>query len=226
MYWLMKIDSNLLFILSGIFSKTYHQKNINFEKSHIIIPTHKSYIEAVTIYTTIQKVFKTLGKKELEKTPLYGLIFKAVCISVDRSSLAARAMSFRKMKQELEQKLSIVIFPEGTFSDEPKDVLLPFQDGCFSLAIMQKCDLLPILFLDSAERMHPKKIYQMTPGYNRAVYLPAISVLERSKKDTVALKMFVQNYMQACLDFIQENDIENVWDFALKYQKNNTPLYT
>lgn len=224
MFHMMKLGSFLLFIFSGIIPQNIHRKKINFSKSYIIIPTHKSYIEAASIYTSIPSIFKTLGKKELEKTPVYGLIFKTVCISVDRSSLTARALSFRKMKNELEKGLSIIIFPEGTFTDIPGNILLPFQDGSFTLAIMQQTDLLPVLYPDSCARMHPSKFTQMTPGTNRAVFLPEISVSGLQKKDMQHLKEYTQLYMQSCLDHLLSNNAESVWGFAQDFQKNNSIL--
>lgn len=221
MFRLMKFGANTLFILSGIFPKNFHRQKIDFDKSYIIIPNHSSYIDAASIYTSIPNVFKTLGKKEIEKVPIYGIIFKAVCITVDRSSLAARALSFRRMKNELESGLSIVIFPEGTFADTPPSHLLPFQDGCFTLAIMQKTDLLPILYLDACNRMHPSRFAEMSIGYNRAVFLPSLSVKNLEKGDVQNFKRYVQNYMQSCMDFIRAQNAEEVWNFALEYQKQH-----
>ncbi len=224
MFRLMKFGANTLFIFSGIIPKNFHRKKIDFKKSYIIIPNHQSYIDAASIYTSIPAVFKTLGKKEVEKVPIYGIIFKAVCITVDRSSMTGRALSFRKMKTELESGLSITIFPEGTFADIPQANLLPFQDGGFTLAVMQQTDLLPILYLDSTARMHPSKFTQMSAGLNRAVFLPSISVANLQKKDVQNLKQYTQHYMQWCQDFILNNHAKDVWDYALEYQKNNLLL--
>lgn len=221
MFRLMKFGANALFILSGIIPKNFHRQKINFSKSYIIIPNHSSYIDAASIYTSIPTVFKTLGKKEIEKVPIYGIIFKTVCITVDRSSLSARALSFRKMKNELESGLSIVIFPEGTFADAPPPELLPFQDGSFTLAIMQQTDLLPILYLDACNRMHPSRYAEMSMGYSRAVFLPSLSVKNLEKADVQGLKQYTQNYMQRCMDFIRERNAEEVWNFALEYQKQH-----
>ncbi len=221
MFRLMKFGANTLFIMSGIIPKNYHRERTDFSKSYIIIPNHQSYIDAASIYTSIPIVFKTLGKKEIEKVPIYGIIFKAVCITVDRSSLSARALSFRKMKTELENGLSIAIFPEGTFADIPQTELLPFQDGSFTLSIMQQADLLPILYLDASNRMHPSRFTEMSIGLSRAVFLPKIAVSNLEKKDVEKLKQYTQKYMQSCHNFILENNAKEVWDFALNYQKNN-----
>lgn len=224
MFYLLKLGANLLLIISGIIPKNIFRERVDFTKPYIIIPNHSSYMDAVNIYTSIPRIFKSLGKAELEKIPVYGKIFKTVCISVDRSSLKARALSFRKMKEELEKNYSILLFPEGTFHDEPSMQLLPFQDGCFSLAIMQQSDLLPVLFLDSAKRIHPSKLYRMSMGKSRSLFLPPISTSALSKNDIEKLKQFTQNYMQTCIYFLQENKQSELWDFALEYQKNNPIL--
>ncbi len=219
MFWLMKIISNAWFILIGVIPKNYNRRNINFANSYIITPNHQSFLDAAIIYTSIPHVFKTLGKKEIEKAPVYGIIYKAVVITVDRSSLAARATSFRKMKTELDKGNSIVIFPEGTFSNTPIQNLLPFQDGCFSLAILQQTDILPILFIDTAKRLHPSKLMQFTPGWNRAIYLPPVSCKGLEKKDLDSLRNYTQEYMQACLNYSREHDKNTVWAFAEEWQK-------
>lgn len=221
MFWLMKIISNLWFILIGMIPLNYHRRKIDFSKSYIIAPNHQSFIDAATIYTSIPHVFKTLGKIEIEKAPIYGVIYKTVVITVDRSSMTAKAASFRKMKKELDKGNSLVIFPEGTFSNTATNQLLPFQDGCFSLAIMQKVDILPILFLDTAKRLHPSKLMQFTSGMNRAVYLPPIVCHHLEKDKIESLKKYTHDYMQACLDFCREKNPNAVWEFALLWQKNN-----
>ena len=224
MFRMMKAGSHILLTGSGIIPRNLFRRRTDFSKSYIIIPTHKSYIEAASLYTSIPFLFKTLGKKELEKVPLYGLIFKTVCISVDRSSLSARALSFRKIKNELSAGMSVTIFPEGTFEDEPHHQLLPFQDGCFTLSIMEQTNLLPVIFPDSCARMHPSKFTQMTPGINRAVFLPPVSVQGFQKKDLQQLKNYTHHFMQSCFDHIVMKGEGSVYDFALDYQKNNSIL--
>ena len=58
--------------------KNYHRSKIDFSKSYIITPNHQSFIDAAIIYTSIPQLFKSLGKKEIEKTPIYGIIYKMV----------------------------------------------------------------------------------------------------------------------------------------------------
>ncbi len=221
MFVLLKFICNAWYILTGMWPKNFNRNKIDFNRSYIITPNHQSFIDAATIYTSIPHLFKSLGKKEIEKTPIYGVIYKTVVITVDRSSLKARAMSFRQMKQAHDKKISILIFPEGTFSDTPIADLLPFQNGAFGLSILQQTPLLPVLFPDSASRMHPSKIIRCTPGWNRAVFLPPISVEELKKEDQESLKNLTQAYMQACLNHCRNQSAESVWNFALDWMNTN-----
>ncbi len=187
----------------------------------MITANHQSFLDAAIIYTSIPHVFKSLGKKEIEKAPIYGIIYKTVVVTVDRSSMTARANSLRKMKRELDNGNSILIFPEGTFTDQPQEALVPFQSGGFSLALMQEVDILPVLFLDTSRRIHPSKLWKMTPGMNRAVFLPPIPHTHFGKKEGDQLRDFTQSYMQACLDFCRTHNPELVWEFGVNWQSEN-----
>ncbi|MEZ5045825.1 MAG: lysophospholipid acyltransferase family protein [Chitinophagaceae bacterium] len=221
MFWLLKAISNAWFFLTGMYPQKFHKNKIDKKHSYVIIPNHSSFIDAGIIYSALFHPFKTLGKVEVEKVPIYNIIYRTVVISVDRSSLKNKAISFRKMLQTLDEGISILIFPEGSFPDTPQDSLLPFQNGAFSLAITKQCELLPILFLDAPARLHPSKINQIYPGPNRIVYLPTISTLNLTKEAVSSLKEYTATYMQACLSFCKNNNIENVWDYAQNWKKSH-----
>lgn len=224
MFGLLKGISNVWLIASGMIPKNYHRRNIDFTRSYLIMPNHQSFLDAAMLYTSLLKPFKTLGKKEVEKAPIYGVVYKMVVITVDRSSVTAKANSFRQMKKEMEGGLSVGIFPEGTFADEPQASLLPFQSGGFALALMQQADVLPMLFLDTPKRLHPTAITRMTPGKNRTVFLPPISVTWFDKKDSDGMKQFTQQYMQACLDCCRSKGPQACWDFAEQWIKTHKPV--
>lgn len=221
MHTMLSVGGSFLFLITGIIPVNKNREKINFKNSYIIMPTHKSYLDAAALYSSIPVVFKTLAKKEIEKVPLYNIIYRSVCITIDRTSVAAKAAGFRKMKTELQQGNSIVIFPEGTFADEPQKNLLPFHDGGFTLAIMQQADILPILYLDTIQRMHPKQITKMSPGINKAIFLAPISVSKLNKDDAVKLKLYTQHYMQYCIDSYYHDKNADIWLLSQKYLSQN-----
>jgi 1-acyl-sn-glycerol-3-phosphate acyltransferase len=226
MFWILKGVCYAFFYGIGSFPKWYNKRNIDFKRSYIVTPNHQSYADAGIIYMAIPTLFKTLGKSDLLKVPIYGLIYKMVVISIDRSSTAAKAAGFRRMQKELSRGLNIVIFPEGTFSNEPKEELLPFQLGGFALAVSQKKDILPILFLDAASILHPSDVTKICPHPCRIVFLPPIQAELYGTMQVKELKQYASNYMQFCLNHCRNSSPASVWEEALQWQVNNSKSLT
>ena len=92
-----------------------------------------------------------IGKKELEKIPFFGYVYKKTMILVDRSSNESKKNVFKQTEKKLKEGISIVIFPEGTVPS--LDVTLgPFKHGAFSIAIDHKTPIVPITFLVNKKR--------------------------------------------------------------------------
>lgn len=221
MYYILRCISFIWLYALGMPPSIYHRKKINFNRSYLIVANHQSYLDAAIIYTAIPTLFKSLGKIEIQKTPIYGFIYKMVVITVDRSSIAAKANSFRKMKKEMDAGVSMLVFPEGTFPNEPMDNLLPFQQGACSLALMQETDILPVIFIHTAQRLHPSSIFKATPGKNDAIFLPPIEIKSIPSGHIKQLTSYVQSYMQSCLHEARKNPSTDIWSFALTWRTEN-----
>lgn len=211
-HYMLKFYANVWSVLSGIIPKNYNRDKVDFDKTHIYVANHQSYYDPVNMYTSIPKYFKALGKVEVTKAPLFGLLYKMAVIPVDRSSARASALSFRNMLNKLKEGTSILLYPEGTFLDVPQKELVRFKDGAFTLAIKSQVDLQPILFLDTVHRIPPRTFTNFTPGLLRAVFLPPIKV--NADSDLKVTKEFTQNYMQACLEYCREKGVDGVWEFG------------
>src|SRR5690554_7363564 len=80
------------------------------------------------MFYSTKNPFVFIGKKELAKLPLFGFIYKRICILVDRSSAKSRVEAFRRAEKRLSDGLSICIFPEGGVPDDLSLVLDQFKD--------------------------------------------------------------------------------------------------
>lgn len=52
-------------------------------------------------------------KKELVKIPIFGTIYKRVCVMVDRKSMKSRTDVYRRCAERMNDGQNIVIYPEG-----------------------------------------------------------------------------------------------------------------
>lgn len=200
--------------LCGLLARRYNTQCINPHQQYIVTPNHQSYLDAALVYRTIASPFKSLGKSDLLKVPLYGTLYQLTVIPVDRSSTLARANSVRRMKQHFDRGISLLIFPEGTFPDEAQNELVRFQPGAFSLAIQYQAPVLPVLFPNAARRMHPKQFWRMSPGKTPIVFLPPIETKHLQKEHTSALTTYTQHYMQECLDHCRQEGPASCHTFA------------
>ena len=168
------------------------------DRKNVVVMNHISYIDSMVIFSAIPGYFRALGKKEMSKIPIFGFVYKQLVVMVDRSSAHSRSKSMRLMWRVLRHDSNIAVFPEGTFNETGRP-LKEFYDGAFRLAINAQTPILPILFLDAAERWHYSAWWKIWPGPNRVVYLPEIAVGGMGMEDLPMLKKNVYDAMEAGL---------------------------
>lgn len=137
----------------------FHGMGFRYERinlSNDIIRKDTQYV-IIANHTSIMDVFLPcilfphhplcyVGKKELAKIPIFGTIYKRVCVMVDRGSARSRAEVYRRCADRMEEGDSIVIFPEGGVPDDTSVVLDSFKDGAFTLSSKHQSPLAVFTF--------------------------------------------------------------------------------
>jgi len=182
-----------LFIV--VWHKEIYEAVHDFKKPHIFIANHNSYMDIPPIVQLNHQPIRPLGKFESSKIPIFGWVYRAAVILVDRSSPEKRAKSLRNLKAALHKRTSIFIFPEGTFSMTSQQPLKSFYNGAFKLAIEMQIPIQPILMIDAVDRMHFESVFTLTPGPNRVVYLKTVEVSAYTLEDIEQLKTEVYQMM-------------------------------
>jgi len=173
-------------------------------KRYIFVANHTSYIDIPQLLRATRQPVRVLGRHDLAKVPVFGTIYKAAAILVDRSSRENRAKSLTSMKNVLDEGISIFIFPEGTFN-ESEEPLKHFYDGAFKLAIDTGVSIKPIIFPDTTRRLNHKSIFSFTPGICRSVYLEEIKPNTDSASGMAELKQTVFERMQTALLYYRKS---------------------
>lgn len=125
-----------------------------------------------------------VGKKELVKIPIFGTIYKRICVMVDRASAKSRADVYRRCAEKMEEGNSIAIFPEGGVPDDTSVILDNFKDGAFILSSKHHSPIAVYTFVGLKE-MFPFENSKGFPGRVK-VYFNGIIQPSDSPKDSKA----------------------------------------
>lgn len=178
--------------------KQVRKTKLNRKQLYLFAPNHTSYIDIPLLLSSVPGFLNFVGKKSLTRVPLWGVIFKALYISVDRDSPISRAKTYIYSNRSLDEGRNLVIFPEGKIPDENAGLeLAPFKDGVFKLAIERQLPLVPVtmpfnhLFLPDVKgkfivRWHPLKI----------IFHEPIDTVGMTMDDLPALKEKVYNIIK------------------------------
>jgi 1-acyl-sn-glycerol-3-phosphate acyltransferase len=135
------------------------------DESYVIVSNHQSMMDipANVVGSPDDILFKFLGKKEADRAPFFGYLINRLFILVDRKSEVSRKMSFQKMKTEMENGFSILIYAEGTRNrtDEP---IKDFYDGAFRLAIEMQKPIVVNVLVGIKELNPPTGFFTYRPG--------------------------------------------------------------
>ncbi|MGI8951591.1 MAG: lysophospholipid acyltransferase family protein [Chitinophagaceae bacterium] len=194
-YKICNVWGVIWYTLIGIRHKEIYEAPHNTNKQYIFLANHISYMDIPAVVRCMHQPVRVLGKYEMVKYPLFGLIYRMAVVIVDRRNAELRARSVRALKSALKQGISIFIFPEGTFNETEKP-LKEFYDGAFRIAVETQTPIKPLLFLDTHERMHYRGFFELTPGLSRIVFMKEISVAEYSLKNISLLKQKIFTIME------------------------------
>jgi 1-acyl-sn-glycerol-3-phosphate acyltransferase len=114
----------------------------NPRRPYVVVSNHESFADILLI-SHLPWEMKWLSKAELFRIPIMGwMMWLAGDIPVKRGFGPSAVEAMERCRKVLRQKVSVMIFPEGTRSKTPE--LLPFKDGAFRLAVEAGVPILPL----------------------------------------------------------------------------------
>lgn len=165
----------LIFYGSGFRLNISRDSALNPDRSYMLISNHASVLDIMVmaiIHPDHPIVF--VGKEELSKIPIFGTIYKRICIMVDRSDQKSKTKVFRLAKERIQAGNSIVIFPEGGVPDDTSIILDKFKDGAFTISTVTDLPIAVYVFKGLKE-MFP---FSWTEGYPGVVEVKLLDIIE------------------------------------------------
>jgi 1-acyl-sn-glycerol-3-phosphate acyltransferase len=155
--------------------KEYFKKGENY----IVICNHNNFMDVPLSSPAIPGPNKTIAKIEMSRIPIFGTIYKAGSVLVDRKNERSRKKSYAKMQEVLAMGLHMCIYPEGT-RNKTSQPLQRFQDGAFKLAVDTGKSIIPAVIFNTGKVLPSHKSFYFWPQPVEMHFLPPISPLNKT----------------------------------------------
>lgn len=188
---LRKLNSLLCGWLIGIFFRFTFEQALDPDQTYIYCSNHTSNLDIMIFCVLAKGKFHFMGKDELLNNPVLGIFFKTIDIPVNRNSRISAFRAFKKAGENLEQGMSLIIFPEGGIdSGQYPPVLQPFKNGPFRLAIEKNIPIVPVSLTDVWKKMWDEgSKYGTTPGICDIYVHQPVSTKDLTDTDADQLKV-------------------------------------
>ncbi len=156
----------LMYVMGNVKKKIINPDNENFSKPAIIICNHQSSLDIVPLIMLHPKILMFTNNKKWN-APFFGPVIRMA----DYFPAEEVDMNMGRVLDRIKQGYSVVIFPEGTRSED--GVVGRFHKGAFYLAEKLGVDILPIM-IHGTNYTLTKKDALLKDGQVTLKYLPRI----------------------------------------------------
>ena len=142
------------------------KENIPNETSCFFI-NHLAAADPLLLIEVIDAPLTLVAKKEIEKMPLVGKVFKGINGQfLDRSDLKQQLGVMQQVELSMKNKeCHWAIYPEGTRNKDPMNLLLPFHNGAFRSAMKAEVPIVPVVCYGAQRALNTKHSYKKYPTY-------------------------------------------------------------
>jgi 1-acyl-sn-glycerol-3-phosphate acyltransferase len=165
-------------------------ENVDSGVPRVYATNHQSYFDIFALFACLPVNFRFVLKQELMRIPLFGFAAKrSGHVALDRTDHRKAVKSMNEAAEKMERGASMLIFPEGTRSEDGR--LQPFKNGGFRLALKAGFDVVPVAIINS-RNIVPKGSLRINKGAFGLNIGKPISVKDYSKKDVDKLMKAVR----------------------------------
>ena len=198
-HWCARLWAAITLRVSRVSVKVGGLSKLDCQRGYIIMPNNLIMFDHWVLLSVLPFQFRFAAKASLFDIPFLGWhLRRAGNVPVDRSQPRKTLKVFRNVGKKIQEKCSLVIYPEGerTFGDKVK----PFKRGAFLLARHARAPIVPVTLIGSHRRLARGSIV-IRPGTVEIVIHDALEFREYNdlKLEEVATrvhKVVVSRYRQ------------------------------
>ena len=176
----------LLCKLNGVNVEINGLENILSNRPQIFVSNHQGYFDIFALSGYLPVQIRWIAKSSLFRIPFVGWAMMAAgYIPVERDNRKKAYEAFNKTLEKIKEGCSIIIFPEGTRSEDGE--IGPFKKGSNLIASRSKSPMVPITIIGSGDIIK-KGSATITPGPIRVIISPPVEPVSDKKENAAILE--------------------------------------
>lgn len=179
--------ARLLLRAAGVTVTAEGLEHVSPSEAQVVVANHQSWFDILALFLTLPVELRFVAKKELFAIPFFGNVLGALGhVRLDRANIVAAIGAYEVASKYIrEQRLSVLVFPEGTRSRT--GLLQPFKAGPFVLAIQSGAPVVPV-YVAGTFGILPKGSIRVRPSAVRVSVAPPIPTAALTIEDRQALR--------------------------------------
>jgi 1-acyl-sn-glycerol-3-phosphate acyltransferase len=169
-----KIWMSVWLFLIGCSVRVSGKENFKPGENYVVTFNHNALLDVPLSSPFVPAANKTIAKASFAKVPLFGWFYSLGAVLVDRKNEQSRVKSFDAMKSVLASGIHMSVYPEGT-RNRTNDLLKPFYDGAFKLAIECNKEIIPCIITGTKKAMPIHETFYLLPTRLGMHFLPPVS---------------------------------------------------
>ncbi len=150
----------------------------------VLVANHQSAMDVVACLG-LPCSFKFVSKASLRSVPIVGQSMRlARYVFVERGDMRSTRNMVEQCRQWLQRGISLLVFPEGTYSGGKK--VLPFKRGAFALAIAEQVPVVPVVLRGTTDVLFEDGPWMGTRAEVSVTVLPPIPVSSQDDDSQLA----------------------------------------
>jgi len=179
--------ASLLLEAAGVTVTVEGTAHLSQTEAQVVVANHQSWFDILALFSVLPVELRFVAKKELFAIPFFGWALRALGhVKLDRHNLKAAIEAYEVASRYIrEQRLSVLVFPEGTRSRTGR--LQPFKAGPFVLAIQSGAPIVPV-YVAGTFGILPKGSIRVRPSAVHVSVGPALPTAGLTLENREALR--------------------------------------
>lgn len=179
----------------------FGQENLPSEGGYIMYPNHQGKYDVYGIIAT----HKNPCTFVMDKAKSY-IIFVNEALELlkgkrlDKQDLRQAFTIINEVAEEIKNGARFILFPEGGYEFNNKNILQEFKAGCFKIAIKSKMPIVPVALIDSYKVFDS---YHVGPVKTQVHYLEPITYEDYKGMKSMQIAELVKQRIQDKIDEVQ-----------------------